>query len=83
MEMATSACPLTLDIVSELEHFWAQIKYWKLKKFYFFFYVAHGRREVQKMINARDVCQLSKNMTSFIIFNRNLLQESVIRITGL
>lgn len=31
------------------------------------------------MINARDVCQLSKNMTSFIIFNRNLLQESVIR----
>lgn len=37
MEMATSACPLTLDIVSELEHFWAQIKYWKLKKFYFIF----------------------------------------------
>lgn len=28
------------------------------------------------MINARDVCQLSKNMTSFIIFNRNLFQES-------
>lgn len=37
MEMATSACPLTLDIVSELELFWAQIKYWKLKKFYLIF----------------------------------------------